>query len=142
MNVKMILAIQTLNVSTQLVAFNVYVIQDIMEMEYFVWILMNVYILTLPTSVIRMVGVKTTREVLYANATLDTLEMGFTVQILMNVTKVVILAMCLLSVVIRLEVILVLANKVMQGMASYAMILMNAKKELMNVTKMQSVSIL
>ena len=42
---------------------------------------MNVYILTLPTSVIRMVGVKTTREVLYANATLDTLEMGFTVQV-------------------------------------------------------------
>ena len=34
----MILAIQTLNVSTQLVAFNVYVIQDIMEMEYFVWV--------------------------------------------------------------------------------------------------------
>ena len=40
----------------------------------------------------------------------------------MNVKKVVILAMCLLSVVIRLEVILVLANKVMQGMASYAMV--------------------
>merc|ERR1719322_529808 len=40
-----------------------------------------------------MVGVKTTREVLHANATLDTPEMGFTVQILMNVKKVVILAM-------------------------------------------------